>query len=168
MLLQNGQFNTAITNIKPMYTIGNDLIYKYDKETQFWAGNEYLFFENKDVRAATNNVGKIDTNGSVYNTYLYPNYARAKNPYTYFPDANGNFIVKNINAEQNDVEADYTWVFFTFCAFVLWKRRYLHYRNVQQQCAYRRKQNGLQPRKRRLRKSHYDETRIQQFSIYNC
>ena len=116
MLMQNGQFNTAITNIKPMYTIGNDLIYKYDKETQFWAGNEYLFFENKDVRAATNNVGKIETTGSVYNTYLYPNYARAKNPYTYFPDANGNFIIKNINAEQNEVEADYTWVFFSLSA----------------------------------------------------
>lgn len=34
-----------------MYTVGNDLIYKYDSETQFWAGNEYLNFENKDIRA---------------------------------------------------------------------------------------------------------------------
>ena len=40
LLLQNGNLNTAITNIKPMYTIGNDLIYKYDSETQFWGGNE--------------------------------------------------------------------------------------------------------------------------------
>jgi hypothetical protein len=116
MLIQNGQLNNAITNIKPMYTVGNDLIYKYDKETQFWAGNEYLFFENKDVRAAGNNVAKIDSNGGVYNTYLFPNYARGKSPYTFFPDANGNFFIRNINAEQNEVEADYTWVFFSLSA----------------------------------------------------
>ncbi|MES2748568.1 MAG: DUF5103 domain-containing protein [Bacteroidota bacterium] len=47
MLIQNGRFDNAITNIKPMYTIGNDLIYKYDSETQFWAGNEYLYFKTK-------------------------------------------------------------------------------------------------------------------------
>jgi Domain of unknown function (DUF5103) len=116
LLLQNGQINTGITNIKPMYTIGNDLIYKYDTETQFWAGNEFNFYENKDVRAANNNVGSIDSNGGVYNAHLYTNNARASNPYTYFPDANGNFIIKNVNAENNEVEADYTWVFFSLSA----------------------------------------------------
>ncbi len=116
LLLQNGQLNTGITNVKPMYTIGNDLIYKYDTETQFWAGNEFLFYENKDVRAANNNVGAIDSNGGVYNAHLYMNNARSQNPYTYFPDANGNFIIKNINAENNEVESDYTWVFFTLSA----------------------------------------------------
>ena len=116
LLLQNGHLNSGITNVKPMYTIGNDLIYKYDTETQFWAGNEFLFYENKDVRAANNNVGAIDSNGGVYNAHLYMNNARAQNPYTYYPDANGNFIIKNINAENNEVESDYTWVFFTLSA----------------------------------------------------
>ncbi len=116
LLLQNGQLNSGITNVKPMYTIGNDLIYKYDTDTQFWAGNEFLFYENKDVRAANNNVGAIDSNGGVYNAHLYMNNARAQNPYTYYPDDNGNFIIKNINAENNEVESDYTWVFFTLSA----------------------------------------------------
>ena len=56
VLLQNGQFYNSIANIVPQYTIGNDLIYKYDTQTQFWAGNEFLNFENKDIRAANNNV----------------------------------------------------------------------------------------------------------------
>lgn len=116
LLLQNGQLNTGITNVKPMYTIGNDLIYKYDTETQFWAGNEFHFFENKNIRAANNNVGSIDSNGGIYNAHLYTNNARAKNPYTYFPDTNGNFIIKNLNAENNEIEADYAWVFFSLSA----------------------------------------------------
>ena len=116
MLLQNGKFSNAITNIKPQYTIGNDLIYRYDSETQFWAGNEFLFFENKDIRAANNNIARIDTNGGIYNSHLYPSQARTNSPYTFFPDINGNFIIKNINALRNEIEADYAWVFFTLSA----------------------------------------------------
>ena len=116
MLMQNGKFDNAITNIKPQFTIGNDLIYRYDSETQFWAGNEFLFFENKDIRAANNNIAGIDTNGGVYNSHLYTSQARANVPYTFFPDINGNFIIKNINAERNEIEADYAWVFFTLSA----------------------------------------------------
>lgn len=117
LLLQNGRFDNAIKTIKPMFTIGNDLIYKYDKETQFWAGNEYMFFENKDIRAANNNIARVDSNqGGVYNSYLYTNEARGNKPYTYFPDFNGNFIINDIGAERNEIEADYAWVFFTLSA----------------------------------------------------
>ena len=116
MLLQNGILNTAITNIKPQYTIGNDLIYKYDTETQFWAGNEFLYFENKDIRAAGNNVFRVDAGGDVYNSHLYTNEARANKLYSLYPDINGNFVVNNINAQNNSVEADYAWVFFSLSA----------------------------------------------------
>ena len=114
--MQNGKFYNAIKNIKPQYTIGNDLIYKYDTETQFWGGNEFLFYENKDIRAANNNINFIDSNGGIYNSHLYANEARANKPYTYYPDINGNFIIKNIGAEKNEIEADYSWVFFTLSA----------------------------------------------------
>ncbi|MEY2691650.1 MAG: hypothetical protein RIT03_40 [Bacteroidota bacterium] len=116
LLLQNGQLATGITDIKPMYTLGNDLIYKYDVETQFWGGNEFRYFENKDIRIATNNVAKVDSNGGIYNAHLYIDNARIETPYTYNPDINGNFLIKNIGSERNEVEADYAWVFFTLSA----------------------------------------------------
>lgn len=116
LLMQNGKFNNAITGVKPMYTVGNDLIYKYDTETQFWAGNEYLFFENKNIRAANNSIAKIDTEGGLYNCYLYTNNSRANTPYTYWPDINGNFSIKNISAENDEIEADYAWVYFSLSA----------------------------------------------------
>ena len=115
-LMQNGKFDNAITNIKPQYTIGNDLIYKYDAETQFWAGNEFHFFENKDIRAANNSIATVDSNGGIYNAHLYLDQSKANNPYTYFPDINGNYIIKNINAQNNEIEADYAWVFFSLSA----------------------------------------------------
>jgi len=116
LLLQNGNFHTEIKNIVPQYTIGNQLVYKYDKETQFWGGNEFLYFENKDIRAASNNVAKIGSNNDIYNAFLYTNAARGNQIYTNYEDVNGNFVVKNINGSNNDIEADYAWVYFTLSA----------------------------------------------------
>ncbi|TRW99979.1 type IX secretion system plug protein [Flavobacterium gawalongense] len=116
VLLQNGQFNDAITNIVPQYTIGNDLIYKYDTQTQFWAGNEFLYFENKDIRAANNNVARVDSNNEIYSSYLYTNDARTNYPYSVTQDVNGNFVVKNINATDSEIEADYAWAYFSLSA----------------------------------------------------
>jgi hypothetical protein len=116
VLIQNGKFNSAIKNILPQYTIGNDLIYKYDSETQFWAGNEFLYFENKDIRAANNNVSRVDASTEIYNSYLYTNKARANFPYSVFEDVNGNFVVRNLNADNSEIEADYAWVYFSLSA----------------------------------------------------
>jgi hypothetical protein len=109
-----------------MYTIGNDLIYKYDTETQFWAGNEYLFFENKNIRAATNSIAHIDSNGGLYNCYLYTNNARANQQYTFWPDINGNFLITNVNAQNNEIEADYAWIYFSLSAPAFYLDKNIH------------------------------------------
>jgi hypothetical protein len=115
-LIQNGQFNTAIKNIVPQYTIGNDLIYKYDSETQFWAGNEFLYFDNSNIRGAANNISRISSSGGIYNTSLYTHNARANYPYSLNPDVNGNFVARNLGAVKNEIESDYAWVYFSLSA----------------------------------------------------
>jgi hypothetical protein len=128
LLLQNGRLDNAISNVKPQYTIGNDLIYKYDRETQFWAGNEFRYFENKDIRAANNNIIKIDPgkDGGIYNAYLYRADARANQPYTFAPDINGRYLVNNIGATNNATEADYAWVYFTLSAPKLFSDKHVY------------------------------------------
>jgi hypothetical protein len=116
LLIQNGNFNTSIKNVPPQYTLGNQLVYKYDSETQFWAGNEFLYFENKDIRAANNNVAKVGSGSDIYNSFLYTNAARGNQIYTVYEDVNGNFVVKNINGSNNEIEADYAWVYFSLSA----------------------------------------------------
>jgi Domain of unknown function (DUF5103) len=116
ILLQNGKWENAIVNVKPQYTIGNDLIFRYDKETQFFAGNEYLYFDNKEIRVATNSIAKVDSNSGLYNSHLYTDSSRKYKSYTFYPDVNGNFKIRNLIAQNNDVEADYSWVYFTLFA----------------------------------------------------
>lgn len=114
-IFQNGNWNNVITNIKPQYTIGTELIYRYNKETQFWAGNEFYTLDNSQIRVTNNSVGRV-TSGDIYNSHLYTNNARKNNIYTYFPDFNGNFVVLNYGSENSQIEADYSWVYFTLSA----------------------------------------------------
>ena len=112
LVLQNNNLKTAITNLKPLYTIGSELIYKYDQEAAFWGGNEFLFFDNKDLRSSTNGVRYVELN-ELYENFLFTNIDRSTRPYTYNPDINGNFQVRNLYASQNqNIEADYVLMHF--------------------------------------------------------
>ncbi|WP_373056597.1 DUF5103 domain-containing protein [Zunongwangia sp. H14] len=111
LLLQNHNFKTAIKNIKPQYTIGNELIYKYDEPTAFWGGNEYIQFDSKDLRATTGDINYIELE-ELYHHFLFPDFTRAFEPYTYNPDINGGFVVRTLSGNNPDIEAEYVWVHF--------------------------------------------------------
>ncbi|MDO5971609.1 DUF5103 domain-containing protein [Flavivirga aquimarina] len=125
IIVQNNNLKTAISNIKPQYTVGNQLIYRYDTETSFWGGNEYLFFENKDVRAANTGIQLIDLK-DLYHNYLFTNFERATRPYTYNPDINGNYVILNIDAENPSIEADYVWMHFSLLPIESLKNKDIH------------------------------------------
>ncbi|NRA93777.1 MAG: DUF5103 domain-containing protein [Psychroserpens sp.] len=111
LIIQNNNLRTAIKNVRPQYTLGKQLVYRYTSETAFWAGNEFRFFENKDVRAANVGVQFIDLK-DIYHNYLFTNYERASQPYTYNPDINGNFLITALGIEDVDLQADYTMIHF--------------------------------------------------------
>lgn len=112
LVLQNRNLKTAINNLKPQYTLGNELIYRYDLEASFWAGNEYLNFDNSDVRGASSTIRRIELEETFIN-YLYTNISRKNRPYTYNPDINGNFVIRNQRVENSSIESEYAWVHFS-------------------------------------------------------
>ncbi|MCX7550812.1 DUF5103 domain-containing protein [Xanthomarina sp. F2636L] len=112
LIIQNNNLNTAISNVKPQYTLGNELIYKYTTETSFWGGNEYFSFENKDVKGANVAIEYISLE-DLYNNFLFTNIVRQGRPYTYNPDINGNFVITALYVEKPWIEADYVWVHFS-------------------------------------------------------
>lgn len=111
LVIQNSDIKTGITDLVPQYTMGNELIYKYDKEASFGGGNEFLAFDNKDVRSASNGIRSIGLS-DVYDNYLYTDIGRFDRPYTYNPDINGNFVVRKLDARNNNLEAEYVRMHF--------------------------------------------------------
>ncbi|MEN1784477.1 MAG: DUF5103 domain-containing protein [Bacteroidota bacterium] len=111
-LLQNYMWPSARYNIKPQFTIGNELVYRYDQETAFYGGNEFLNFDTKDLRSPTFAVARIDFK-ELYHHYLFPNEFRNNQKYTFFPDINGDFVVRTLQGDDVAREAEYTEVHFT-------------------------------------------------------
>lgn len=111
LLTQNNNLKTAIENIQPQYIMGNELIYKYDQETAFQAGNEYLQFDSKDIRATTLDIGRIELN-ELYSHFLFTDRSRVTEPYTYNPDINGQFVIRTLQGDNSSIEAEYVWTHF--------------------------------------------------------
>lgn len=111
-LIQNYYWPTAKYNIKPQFTRGQELVYRYDKETSFMGGNEFLNFDTKDLRAPSFAISKIEFK-ELYHHYLFTNDYRFDRPYTYFPDINGDFAVRTLQGNDVDREAEYTKVHFS-------------------------------------------------------
>lgn len=111
-LYRNIDWNSKISNVKPQFIRNGQLLYKYDTETTFWAGNEFLFFDTKEYRIATNNIRRSELKNGIFHTRLYVDETRARKPYTYYPDINGNFVIRSLNTENPNFEAEYTQVHF--------------------------------------------------------
>lgn len=114
IIYQNGNFNHSIQDIKPQFISGNQLLYKYEDETSFEGGNEYLWFDTKEIRTSTNSIAMVEAKNRYYH-YLYPDQIRNGQPYTYNPDINGDFRIRTIDAgaTNSDREADYSFVYFS-------------------------------------------------------
>jgi len=111
LVLQNSNIKTAIKDLKPQYMLGNELIYRYDQESSFWGGNEFQFFDSKDLRVAGNGIFRVELN-DLYEHTLNTRLSRADVPYTYYPDVNGNFVVRAMNTTDSNVEGDYILTHF--------------------------------------------------------
>ncbi|WP_299535084.1 DUF5103 domain-containing protein [Ulvibacterium sp.] len=111
-IVQNYYWPTALYNIRPQFTIGNELVYKYDQETSFFGGNEFLNFDTSDLRAPSAQISRIEI-GDIYQHYLFSDDYRFAEPYTYFPDINGDFVVRTLQGTENSREAEYTNVHFS-------------------------------------------------------
>ena len=118
IIIQNNQWSNSISGIQPQFKNNKVLKYRYDIKTSFEGGNEYLFFDTKDLRITGPNVSFINL-GVLYESYLYTDIPRKKFPYSFNQDINGGFQIRTVIGSQNaEIEADYSWVYFTLAASI--------------------------------------------------
>lgn len=110
-VMQNQQWHTLRKIENFDYNINQTLQYEYASELEFDGGNEYHFFDTKDLRASGGNVAYV-LRDDLYQSILYPNHIRAGLVYSFAPDINGRYVIQTLNGALADTEADYTQVVF--------------------------------------------------------
>lgn len=119
-LFQNHNWNTALTNLQPVFIKPQQLLYNHTVKTNFWGGNEFLNFDTKFIRNSSLNVARVERK-NLYHSYLYTDEPKVDKTYTYNPDINGQFVVRTTERDvidnRDNTEADYSLVHFSLDAF---------------------------------------------------
>ena len=120
VLLKNENWNEQITDLQPTFFKPNQLKYTYANKTNFWGGNEYLNFDSKLIRNKSINVVRIEMR-DIFHHYLFPFTFDEDRDYQYNPDINGQFLVRTLEGNDPNTEADYAMMHFTLYADDLFK-----------------------------------------------
>ena len=112
-LLQNWQWDSEIIGLKPQYFSGKTIEYRYELPSQFEGGNEYYFFDTKDLRITSPNISFVNK-ADLYETFLNVNTPRLNQEYIFNQDINGGFEIRNVMRPGDpNHEADYSYVYFS-------------------------------------------------------
>lgn len=111
-VIQNNRLDNAVWGIRPSFVGNNTLTYNRKAELIFKAANEYRRFEITNRNYGGMNVQQIQYRKPYYEVVLREDAPRSKDVYQYDQDQNGRFFVKNKDAADSDIQADYFRVFF--------------------------------------------------------
>lgn len=108
---QGHRWDNVITNLTPTFIEKKRLVYDFEEESSFQAGNEYRFFDTKSVRYNSESVQRIISDSTdVF--LLYPDYPLVNKPYSFNQDLEGYYAINIQEKADSRVEADYVWVNF--------------------------------------------------------
>ncbi|MDD5570485.1 MAG: DUF5103 domain-containing protein [Bacteroidales bacterium] len=112
VITQNDRWDNAISNLKPLFIRGNELIYDYEKGNTFIAGNEFRQVDIRSLRYQSMNIRKITYDSLKNHVYLLCDVKRSGKTHLSFNDINGKFSVINQDRGNGEVEGDYAYVHF--------------------------------------------------------
>jgi hypothetical protein len=110
---KNNRHDNQIDDLEPLYMNNGMLEYDFNSGNVFPAGNEFRFFEFRNVKHPGKGVWSIDYMEPMYNVTLEKHEPRVQKPYSFREDLNGNFYIEVMNSDYPGMEADYMLVHFT-------------------------------------------------------
>ena len=110
---QNNRMDNQRVGVKPTYIQGDKLIYEHNRDLIFDAGNEYRRFESVSYRYNGLNIASTDLTRPYYSTSIITDKVRAGKRYIYDQDQNGRYLIRNAEANDADIQADYFKTRFT-------------------------------------------------------
>lgn len=116
---QNSRVDNEVVVSTPLRVNGNKLMFEHDKRLVFPAGNEYRRFETVSTSYPGMGVDQIvyaepmEYDNPYYNMVLATDYPRRDSGYEYDRTQQGRYVVRDANADDSNVGADYVMVHFS-------------------------------------------------------
>jgi hypothetical protein len=115
VILQNNRWDNALRDINPQFASNGKLDYNYFDKTLFSGGNEFRFFDIRNLRQFSLNV-RTKYLDSLYHCLLNTDEPRGSKQYFQYIDYNGKRIVFNKEGNNTDIDGDYALIQFQLSA----------------------------------------------------
>ncbi|MEI6816845.1 MAG: DUF5103 domain-containing protein [Bacteroidota bacterium] len=113
IIRQNGRWDNAIFDIKPVFLKDNELDYQYQDKCVFNGGNDYRFFDTRTLKIITERTARIDRDNNQNDVVLQNDPDRSNGRYFTNPDLNGKYFIHTQDGSNPDYECDYANIRFT-------------------------------------------------------
>ena len=116
VIRQNQRWDNAITLKQPLYIKYDkrELDYSFfDGQNRFPGGNEFRFFDTRNLRTKGMNVETYATTDSNNTIHLVQDKNRRSITYSELVDINGKYVIQRYESADPGAEADYANVFFS-------------------------------------------------------
>jgi len=114
VVMQNGRWDNAITDIKPVFVKGTQLVYKFQDKVIFPAGIESRYADLSSTRIRGDFVQSLDNDEDSYYMTVMPARKPERINYRFARDIGGRYIISNEHERNNNLESDYITTFFKF------------------------------------------------------
>jgi len=114
VVMQNNRWDNAIRNLKPLFIKDRSLVYDYNRENVFQAGNEFRYFDIRTNRIHGENVLSTDFHRPYYHKTLLTDEVRANQKFYSYEEMNGKFAVESQDPEVRDFDLGCDYVFTHF------------------------------------------------------
>jgi hypothetical protein len=94
-VLQNGNWQTAIKNVKPKFNRGETQSFDYRNKFVFLAGKEFRYADIRGFDIRTSSIHTIEKSDDKIDVYLFTEEKRRGETYFDWVDSNGHFIIEN-------------------------------------------------------------------------
>ncbi|GHV24788.1 DUF5103 domain-containing protein [Bacteroidia bacterium] len=109
---QNNRRDNAVFVTRPLQLQNRKAIYDHHPGLIFDAGNEYRAFEMITHNYPGMNIESVEYYDPYYHSILRPDRMRSDRAYLFDEDIDGKFVIRNMDAQDSDTEADYQLVHF--------------------------------------------------------
>ncbi len=113
-ITQNDRWDNAITNIKPLTAIGDQINFNKFGVSTFPAGKEFRYFDTRDIQLNSDRTEAIEINTYGIDVLLKKDLRRETKNYIFYREGNGVFVPNYEGSLRNGkATSEYTNVIFT-------------------------------------------------------
>ena len=113
VVLQNGRWDNAVTDLSPLFIRSNAVTFDYQNKIVFPAGKEFRYLDLRSLRFRSENIIEIQEYQNAFEVILEKDEKRFNQVYFSREDINGNFVIETIDQNNMDLASNYAKVLFS-------------------------------------------------------